>query len=476
MDAIVGNIPVGGELGLTPNAENYIDIYDLFTKEMPTKKAEAIAKYNPTLIGLLNKFAGTTQLTADSYRWSEIERSRTFYNDCIVTTVGTGVNAAFTLTRAAGAAMILQKYQHIQLHVGGNKSGVFVVSEINASKTSATIVTHDVTTTLAESGIFTAAGSPHASVTLLSQGIQTGKGAKGDAFSGGKKIPYNVYSVVPNVNWSYYSENGSEVSNISWITVNGQPRWFMTEIDMTREELFETEEIKGLEGTMAVTGSGIDTLRGSDSTYSAGTKGAFQQVRERGATTAGEISGLADIESMIRYWDKYEGAGANLVMCSRNQELALDKIGRSFNNGAADEEFVGNYSNAERRKILDLGFSGFNHGGFRINYQAWRYLTEATYRGADGLNTASKINYFSIPIGMTPVGDGLHADLDTPSRILPQHYMTKVVKREYESRVVGGTWNAHTNHDDNFSVSFKSESCIALAAAEKFILSEGPGE
>lgn len=475
MDPITTVAPIVGNIDVTPSGNNYIDVYDLYTKGIPTMRAEAIQKYNPTITGMLDLFAGSVELTADQYRWSEEERMRTYYSDCIVTTTGTGASAAFVLTRAGGGVMALQQHERLELHLGGASSGVFAVAEINSAKTSATILSVDKTTTLAESALFTAAGSPHASVTLLSHGIHTGKGVEGSVFKGGKKIPYSVYGVTPEITWDFYSENGSEIKNIAWILVNGQPRWFIPEIDRTRMNLWEKVEIKNLEGTKAVAGSGVAVMRGTDDTFSAGSEGVFSQVRSRGATTAGLLDGLTAIEALTKHYDKYEGAGANLFLCSREQELKLDEFARSFNSGGADLDFIGDYSNSEKKKILDLGYSGFKHGGHLFKYQVWRYLTDATFRGATGLDPARKINYFGIPIGMTPVGDGDHANLDMPARKNLRHYMTKVVKRDYETRLSGGTWNAHTNHDDKFSISFKHESCIAVSAAEKFVLSEGAG-
>jgi len=450
-------------LGLTPERENYLDAYDFTTYDIPHLRDAAIEKYDNTISGFIRKFSNVEQLTSDKYTWTELERRPVTYSDAVLT-----VGQKNVLTRAADAEVGYRLHEKVQLHTSLG-AGVFIVTAVVDDAT-----VHLGTYDAGSEAILDDYSAALTAVYTYSLGIEVGKGSKGADFTKGRKLPYSIHSNRPAITRDVYTELGSVPPQLKWVKINGQYRWFLAEIDATRENFLEAVEKKLIEGDIPAAGSDA-AAAGLQ-----GTKGLFAQIRERGATWLGEISSIADLESLIKHYNKVNGAGVNLFLCNQDQEFAFDELGRTFNSGYGDASalanHIGEYNNSDPAKILNLGFHGFRYGGYTFLKQGWKYLKENTFRGNDAIAAADRMNFLAIPVGMTPVSEGDQSLAYNPSTV-QRNYLTKWAARDYETWTEGGAWvTPRTNGDDSFKVHFLNESLLAAYNAEKFIIGEGTGE
>ena len=447
-------------LNLTPERDNYLDAYDLTKIDIPELQAAAIEKYDNTITGFTRKFSSVEQLTSEQLRWTELEKRAITYDDAVLT-VGTDN----VLTRAGSAPVNYRLHEKVQLHTADG-AGVFIVTEV-VSEGSVKLGTYDTGSEDIIDG-YTAALS---AVYVYSLGIEVTKGSEGKDFTKGRKLPYRILSNIPAITRDVYTELGSTPPQLKWVKINGQARWFLSEIDATRENFLEAVEKKHIEGTRpsATSDAAAQGLQG--------TQGAFEAIRERGGNWSGLISDQADLRALIRHYNKVHGAGVNLFLCNQDQEFAFDDLGQSFNSSYGDtsvlSNYIGEYMNSQGGKVLNLDYKGFQHGGYTFIKQGWKYLKDETFRGNSAIADENRVNFLAIPIGMTPVADG-DQDLAFNPRTTMRNYMTQWALRDYDSWTEGGAWvSPRTNGDDKFKVHFLNESLLALYNAEKFLLGEG---
>ncbi len=448
-------------LGLTPERSNYLDTYNFATYDIPQLREEVIAKYDNTITGFIRKFSTVEPLVSEKYIWTELERRPITYNDAILTYAST----TMTMTRAGGADIGYRKHEKVRVYTKGG-TGVFIVTSITSSA-AVVLGTYDE----GSADIISAYTDALSGCYVYSLGIEVGKGSLGADFTAGRKLPYSIHSNRPVITRDVYTEFGSTPPQIKWAKINGQPRWFLAEIDATRENFLEAVEKKLMEGEFPHTGTAAATAGLQ------GTKGVFAQIGERGATWTDLLSSIDDLESLIRHLDKVNGAGINLFLCNRYQSFAFDTLGRTFNStyGASGTlaNHIGTYSNQEADKILRLGDYGFHYGGYTFLKQDWKYLNENTFRGNAAVKGADLINFLLVPVGMTPVSEGDQTLAHNPTTTL-RNYMTKFALRDYDTWTEGGAWvSPRTSGDDSFKVHFLEESLIAVFNAEKFVMGIG---
>ena len=452
---------LGNQPDLTPERTNYLDTFDFTTIDIPQLRAEAIKKFDTTIYGFTDKFAGKEMLTSDKYIWSELERTAVTYDDLVYN------GTTKKLTRASSAELKFRKHEKVELHTSAC-AGIFIVISVNTAQTEASIESYD-------AGAVTLDGNDttYTAVYGYSLGIEVAKGSEGSDFTAGVRQPYTIRNNRPAITRNVYKELGSIIPQVKWVSINGQKKWFIDEIDLAREHMLEMIEKKLVSGEKPDGSSYASATMGLQ-----GTDGVFEQIRDHGATWQDYVSSETDIKNLIKHWDKVNGAGDNLFLCNRDAEFAFDDLAKQYNasygGSATLKNYIGEYNNGEQGKILNLGFKGFNYGGYTLLKQGWKYLKENTFLGNSNIAAANKINFVSVPVGKTPVSFG-DQSLEFNQSPTQMNYMTILEARPYQSWVEGGAgWmGARTNGDDSFKVHFLNESMIALYNAEKFIIGEG---
>jgi hypothetical protein len=453
-------------LGLTPTPATYLDVYDYTTNDVPQLKEAAIEKYNNTITGFINKFAVTETLKGPKVYWAEQEKRAVTYEDAIVTIAADVI----TLTRADSAKVSYRKNEKIQIYTSEGP-GVFICLA-DSTGTSVVLGSWDEAAVALVDG-YTAAWT---GVYVYSLGLIAKIGSEGSDYEKGVEIPYSINSVKPVIKREQYAKNGSAPLELKWVNINGQYRWYMVEIDATRERHLESVEKELMEGNAPDAASDAAAL-GLTST-----QGVFGQIEDRGAGWSGLVSTQGHLEAIIKRLNKVQGSKTNLFLCDQAQEFAFDTLARTYNasygsTGVLDN-YIGEYQNAPDGKMIKLSFKGFEYGGYTALKQGWKYLKEDTFRGNAKIVAADRINFLMVPMGMTTVKDAVDADLAENAPTLMRSYMTKYAAggRDYATQVTGGfntLAGANNTADDKFKVSFISEVAIAVHNAEKFILGKG---
>jgi hypothetical protein len=447
--------------GLTPNRTNYLDLYDFSTYDFPEFKEVAIEKFDPTITGFISKYAGSQAIKADKYIWSELELSAVTYEDAVLT-----VGATNVLTRAASGKVSYRKHEKIQLH-SATATGVFIVLSVT-SPTAVVLGTYDA----GAEGIVDDYSDPEEGLLAYSLGIEVGKGSQGEDFTTGVKQPYRVFDNRPTITRDVYAEIGSVIPQVQWIKFSdGTTKWFLKEIDNTRERFLESIEKKLIEGAYPSATSDAAVTLGLQ-----GTQGAFEAIKARGGTFAGSLTSEADLKALTKHFDKWHGAGEMMFLTTRDQKYSLDTLGRTFNiNYTGASNIIGDYQMSTGEKTLGLDNYAFSVGGYTFRSQVWKYLNENSFRGNDKIAAANKINFLGVPIGMTPVSTG--DQMLAYNQRTQMNYMTKIYAdgRDYMTTLEGGfgEMGANTNGDDSFKIHFLNESGLALFNAEKFLLGSG---
>lgn len=450
---------------LTPERTNYLDEYDLRDYEIPHLRSQIIQKYNPTITGFIEMFAGKEQIHGEQYVWGELEHPAISYDDAVFTVSG-GDNI---LSRAGGEPVLYRKHEKVKLHHSSG-SGVFIVLEV-VSSTQVRLGTYDEGSMTMVSNY----SAPLESVFVFSLGIETKRGSLGADYVDGLKLPYKILSNIPAVTREQYSEDHTATQVVKWLEINGQPKWILPEIAETRRKFFEAIEKKLVNGTYPAAGSDAESELGLQ-----GTQGFFDALRERAGTWDGLVTrDIADLESIIKHLNKVQGVKNNLFLCNQDQEFEFDALGRTFNSSyGADSgdtpypNHIGTFSNGTN--MLKLGYKGFEYGGYVFVKHGWKYLKENTFMGNEAIPESQRVNFVMVPLGQTPVTEG-NPTLQTSPRVIQRHYLTNLYLRDYAHGMDGSLDGSRlgSNGDDKFTIWLLNESMLVVFAAEKFLYGVG---
>ena len=110
-----------------------------------------------------------------------------------------------------------------------------------------------------------------------------------------------------------------------------------------------------------------------------GTQGLFPAVRERGNNFQGFIASIDDMDDLVKRFDKVNGENNNALFLSTEHSLAIDDLLASLNAYYSSGQNWGAFTNeGVKNKMMDLGFKGFDRGGYSFYKQTWKFLKDPT--------------------------------------------------------------------------------------------------
>ena len=266
-----------------------------------------------------------------------------------------------------------------------------------------------------------------------------------------------------------YEVNGSQATNIGWLNVNGDYRWYLkNEMDarkrfMNQREMMLLYAEKG-DLTLATANNANNKISGSE--------GYFAAVEARGITAQvsggaqGSFASMSDIDTIILELDK-EGAPAEYAMYV-NRATSLD-IDDMLANGIATQVTAGlagqfGAFNNDADMAVKLGFKSFTRGGYTFHKHDWKLLNDPTL-GA--LNNTHK----GAMIPMSQVADA-QSGVKAPS--LEMNYKSAgSYSREMEHWVTGGGVLGHSNAangKDTAIFNYRSECNLVTRAANQHVV------
>ena len=447
---LAGSNPSANQFDLQKlDAAKYISLYDLVNK--PDNRDALIKTYgNQGITGFLQLVGATKAIaTNDEVQYWEEERLHKKQSGAMGTIAAAAATATLTVT---GAANVILRLQDVVL-VNGSERGL--VTNIT------TAANPVITITALSSDGFTAAASGTKEVPVVGNLYAQGSEQPDEFIESGITRRVNPFMIMKEV----YSVTGSQATNIGWINLgNGDYRWYLKSEGDTRQRFMDKREMMMLLGEK-VTASGITGIAGSE--------GYFSAIEDRGIVQSGLIDTLAEIDDIVKVFDKEGGASEYALYVNREQDLALDDMLASANliggtgnlsalangvtglGGAA----YGSFSNSAETAI-NLGFRSFARGGYTFHKHDWKLLNDPTLL-ADS-------DFAGVAVPMAQVADAKTGD---KAPALEMNYKAaNGYSREMEHWMIGSVLGASNATKDNVEFHYRSECNLITRAANRHLL------
>ena len=262
-----------------------------------------------------------------------------------------------------------------------------------------------------------------------------------------------------------YQVNGSQATNIGWVNIGGDYRWYMKGEQETRARFEDKREMMMLFAQAGLTGS---------ASVPTGSEGYFSAVENRGIVVsnanASPLDSISEFDDIILELDK-EGAPAEYAMyLNRKQSLAIDDMlasGIATNVTAGLAGQFGAFNN-DSDLAVQLGFKSFTRGGYTFHKHDWKLLNDPTLLGASN-------EYQGAMVPMTTVADPRTGN---KAPALEMNYKaTNGYSREMEHWVTGGHVMGHANNGDAgkdvATFHYRSEVNLITRAANQHVAIKG---
>ena len=452
---------------------NYLDFTngtnDFAQQYLPEIYEAEVERYgNRTLSGFLRMVGAEMPMTSDQVVWSEQNRLHIAYNDV---TKATETTLTFVLNATAGpsfVANVISKNQTLVVvdPATGQDLKVFVTASVNTSPTLATITVKPYT-----AADMTALSATAGALKIFVYGSEYKKGTT-DSDIKSVTPSFTQYSNSPIIIKEKYSISGSDTAQIGWVEVATEAGasgylWYLKAESETRLRFEDYLEMSVVEGELV---SGTSTL-GADG-YK-GTEGLFAAIQSRGNVINNftAVGGLGSFDNILKNLDTQGAIEENMLFLNRQTSLDFDDMLAGLSSGTQGGTAYGLFENSEEM-ALNLGFTGFRRGSYDFYKTDWKYLNDASTRGAtNGANeVGSGIDGVLVPAGTSTVYDQILGTNIRRPFLHVRYRASQADDRRMKSWLTGSVGGAYTSDLDAMEVHFLSERCLVVQAANNFVL------
>jgi hypothetical protein len=433
---------VGNYLNFTDSANP--DFSTFAQQYLPEIYEQEVERYgNRTLSGFLRMVGAEMPMTSDQVIWSEQNRLHIAYTGVIRAT------NLLTIPATAGVENVISVGQTI----------VVIDNDGEEAKAYVSVVSGLTVTAIP----YIAWGNVDSTdLKIFVYGSEFRKGTD-DATLTSVQPSFTQYNNSPIIIKSKYVVNGSDTAQIGWVEITTEEGadgflWFLKAESETRLRFEDYLEMAVIEGELAtntaVTGLGIK-----------GTQGLFSAVKERGNIVADFSGSLTDFDTILKNLDTQGAIEENMIFNNRQMSLLIDDMLASMNSYGAGGTSYGLFENSESM-ALNLGFSGFRRGSYDFYKTDWKYLNDASTRGA---LANSSISGLLVPAGTSTVYDEiLGTNIRRP--FLHVRYRASQHDDRRMKHWITGSVGAQTSALDAMEVHFLSERCLCVQGANNFVL------
>ena len=473
-------VPVAPEYGsIKPSQKqqllesNYLDFTngtnDFAQQYLPEIYEAEVERYgNRTLSGFLRMVGAEMPMTSDQVVWSEQNRLHIAYNDV---TKATETTLTFALNATAGpsfVANVISKNQTLVVvdPATGQDLKVFVTASVNTSSTLATITVKPYT-----AADMTALSATAGALKIFVYGSEYKKGTT-DSDIKSVTPSFTQYSNSPIIIKEKYSISGSDTAQIGWVEVATEAGasgylWYLKAESETRLRFEDYLEMSVVEGELV---SGTSTLAADG--YK-GTEGLFAAIQARGNVINNftATGGLGSFDNILKNLDTQGAIEENMLFLNRQTSLDFDDMLAALSAGANGGTAYGLFENSEEM-ALNLGFTGFRRGSYDFYKTDWKYLNDASTRGAtNGAGeVGSGIDGVLVPAGTSTVYDQILGTNIRRPFLHVRYRASQADDRRMKSWLTGSVGGAYTSDLDAMEVHFLSERCLVVQAANNFVL------
>ena len=471
-----------------PLANNYLAFNtaaaganDFAQQYLPEVYEAEVERYgNRTLGGFLKMVGAEMPMTSDQVIWSEQNRLHISYTGCTLTGPGAGTfvfsvptNAAVGATSVKNAIAANDTIVVMNPTTGVTLKGIVGAVAANGALTNVTAYpfTSANWDTL---GIAAAAGA--AGLKIFVYGSLFAKGTGSGNFS--VQPQFTQYSNQPIIIKDRFEINGSDMAQIGWVEVATEDGtsgylWYLKSESETRLRFDDYLEMAMVEGELADANGGFvaqaANVPGFSATINAhGTEGLFQAITNRGNIMSGfqGATGISDFDQILKNLDTQGAIEENMLFLNRDTDLEFDDMLSQISAGQSGGTAYGLFENSEDM-ALNLGFSGFRRGSYDFYKTSWKYLNDASTRGAVAVNN---IDGVLIPAGTSTVYDQILGTNIRRPFLHVRYRASQGDDRRYKNWITGTAGGAYTSEIDSMIVNWLSERCLVTQAANNFVL------
>ena len=464
-------VPSQKQQALNTNYLNFTDPtnpdFSSFAQQYLPEIYEAeVERYgNRTLSGFLRMVGAEMPMSSDQVIWSEQNRLHVAYNDVEIID-GNTISIPVDVTPVVASDYVANVLSINQTIVIMNPATGVELKAIVTSKPVFDNGTVDVAsyTTAALTPTFTAGD-------LVKIFVFGSEYAKGSTLSGDDyqsiTPSFTQYSNSPIIIRNKYVVNGSDTAQVGWVEIAtedgaGGFYWYLKAESETRLRFEDYLEMSVVEGELAATGSA------AASAGKKGTQGLFSAVQDRGNVLNNftATGGLNDFDSILKNLDTQGAIEENMLFLNRQTSLDFDDMLAKLSAGSAGGVAYGLFENSEEM-ALNLGFSGFRRGSYDFYKTDWKYLNDASTRGAVA---NSGIDGILVPAGTSTVYDQILGTNIRRPFLHVRYRAAQADDRRMKSWVTGSVGGAYTSDLDAMEVNFLSERCLCVQGANNFVL------
>ncbi len=454
------------------NTDTFIQQY------LPEIYEQEVERYgNRTLSGFLRMVGAEMPMTSDQVIWSEQNRLHIAYDGVSANGAGTILTVAPGATQATITNVISVNDTVVVLDPATGAEGKAIVS---ASVPGSTTGPVDGTITVVpfDGNAFTVAnGFTATGLKVFVYGSAYAKGTN-TAGTGLNAVRQSVepkltqYSNTPIIIRNQYVVNGSDMAQIGWVEVATEDGtsgylWYLKAESETRLRFEDYLEMSMVEGERLAAASGVYTPA-----LIPGTQGLFAAIEERGNVNVGftAAAGIDAFDDILKNLDTQGAIEENMLFLQRQTALDFDDMLAAISGGAAGGTAFGLFENSEEM-ALNLGFSGFRRGSYDFYKTDWKYLNDASTRGAiTGINSIEGV---LVPAGTSTVYDQVLGTNIRRPFLHVRYRASQADDRRMKSWLTGSAGGAFTSTLDAMEVNFLSERCLVTQAANNFVLFKG---
>ena len=452
--------------GAGAGANNFAQQY------LPEIYEQEVERYgNRTLSGFLKMVGAEMPMTSDQVIWSEQNRLHISYNGVSVAAnvVAAGATTNVIAVAAADTNVISVNDTVVLLNpANGAESKAIVTASVPGAGGNFTVQSYD------NAGLV---GNLVAGAVALGTGIKVfvygSDYAKGSNIATGARVSvtpsFTQYSNSPIILRNQYTISGSDMSQIGWVEVATEDGtsgflWYLKAESETRLRFEDYLEMSMVEGEFNQNAATVATNPGS--------QGLFAAIQTRGNVEVGftAAAGLDEFDAILKNLDTQGAIEENMLFLQRQTSLDFDDMLASISGGFAGGTAFGLFENSEEM-ALNLGFSGFRRGSYDFYKTDWKYLNDASTRGAS--TGISSVEGVLVPAGTSTVYDQILGTNIRRPFLHVRYRASASDDRRMKSWLTGSAGGATTSTLDAMEVNFLSERCLVTQAANNFVLFKG---
>ena len=449
----------GGGAGVPGNFADFAQQY------LPEIYEAEVERYgNRTLSGFLRMVGAEMPMTSDQVIWSEQNRLHISYAGASQAN-GAGTLSVITINpgAVAGVSNVISVNDTVVVldpATGLEAKGIVTVSVLGAAGTitiqpfaGTTLTTQGFSATGLKVFVY---GSDYSKGTTLAAG-----GAGNSAARTSVEPVLTQFSNSPIIIRDQYVVSGSDTAQIGWVNVATEDGtdgylWYLKAESETRLRFEDYLEMAMVEGELNA--SALNPLT------QPGTQGLFAAIQARGNVETGftAAQGLTEFDAILKNLDTQGAIEENMLFLNRQTALDFDDMLASISSGVSGGVAYGLFENSEDM-ALNLGFSGFRRGSYDFYKTDWKYLNDASTRGA--INGVNSIEGVLVPAGTSTVYDQVLGTNIRRPFLHVRYRVSQTDDRRMKSWLTGSVGGASNSTLDAMEVNFLSERCLSYSSS-----------